>query len=412
MNKQVEVEGGELAVKNSHGDIAIIPKKYRLEAEGMIKDGCNDCLDSLIANLPSANDYAVDGTLYPEGDPPKKENNSFMDKVSSTINPKNWGVTDYSGDDGTRTQGQAYKLARDAGESEFMYNNERFNTKYEGTPKQQLSETGITDDQIQGKTWLGDRIHKNIVPVGYTDARDKLNSVITNTPQHGRDVMQENAEELAEQGATNNQNNLWDARRMDAFNLYMGKPQINNTFGVSDYKPSVSKDENNIYYSMNNNELDDYILNNMNEDGTLKSKEDAYGNVHNPQDPSGVMGHFQLNNGEDEKGKYVSYYDKWDLNASRVAEHVVGKKGWEKINSMFEKDVELGVGKSMEIYNRRYYKENKKMSDVEYKKQKEILDKKYKEFRAGNFDEKKLKIHRDESKKLYEARNNNFKFVD
>ena len=64
MNKQVEVEGGELALQNSNGDIAIIPKKYRREVEDMIKDNCHNCLDNLIATLPKASDYAEGGSLY------------------------------------------------------------------------------------------------------------------------------------------------------------------------------------------------------------------------------------------------------------------------------------------------------------------------------------------------------------
>ena len=49
---KIEVERGELAIKNSKGDIAIIPAKYRREVEDMIKEKCQDCLDKLVASLP------------------------------------------------------------------------------------------------------------------------------------------------------------------------------------------------------------------------------------------------------------------------------------------------------------------------------------------------------------------------
>jgi len=62
--KQVEVEGGELAIKNSFGDIAIIPKKYRAEVERMIKDKCWSCIDTFVDTLPLASDYAQDGSVY------------------------------------------------------------------------------------------------------------------------------------------------------------------------------------------------------------------------------------------------------------------------------------------------------------------------------------------------------------
>ena len=58
MNKQVEVEGGEIAIQNEFGDIAIIPKKYVAEVEGMLSDECFNCIDSLVETLPVMEDYA------------------------------------------------------------------------------------------------------------------------------------------------------------------------------------------------------------------------------------------------------------------------------------------------------------------------------------------------------------------
>lgn len=52
MSILVEVEGGEFAVRNSAGDIAIIPEKYRREVEDMIAEKCYTCLDKLVASLP------------------------------------------------------------------------------------------------------------------------------------------------------------------------------------------------------------------------------------------------------------------------------------------------------------------------------------------------------------------------
>ena len=66
--KQVEVEGGEIALKNSFGDIVIIPKKNRLEVERMIKDKCWNCIDAFVDTLPVIEDYAQDGSLIPKDD--------------------------------------------------------------------------------------------------------------------------------------------------------------------------------------------------------------------------------------------------------------------------------------------------------------------------------------------------------
>jgi LysM repeat protein len=59
----------------------------------------------------------------------------------------------------------------------------------------------------------------------------------------------------------------------------------------------------------------------------------------------GVLGTFTLNQGEDEQGKYFSYYDKWDLSPFQ---------GWkEKISDFAQKNI-LGT-KPASIYNRMYY---------------------------------------------------------
>ena len=84
--------------------------------------------------------------------------------------------------------------------------------------------------------------------------------------------------------------------RMDAFNFYMGKPQENNTFSDSKYKPSNSKDPNAKYYSLNDPTLKERIV-------------QSY-----PGKPAeSVMGNYKVSKGKDEKGEYISYYDKWDL---------------------------------------------------------------------------------------------------
>ena len=71
MSKQIQAEGGEIILRNSKGDIAIIPAKYRLEAMDMVREGCHGCLDELIETLPKYADKAEDGSVY--GDPPKMQ---------------------------------------------------------------------------------------------------------------------------------------------------------------------------------------------------------------------------------------------------------------------------------------------------------------------------------------------------
>lgn len=62
-NINIEAEGNELILKNKAGDYVIIPKKYRIEVQDMIKDNCHGCIDKLVETLPVMADYAEDGTV-------------------------------------------------------------------------------------------------------------------------------------------------------------------------------------------------------------------------------------------------------------------------------------------------------------------------------------------------------------
>jgi len=65
MNKNIEVEDGEIAIRNSHGDLAIIPKDKRNWVKQKLSEGCHSCIDSLVETLPVASQYAQDGSVYP-----------------------------------------------------------------------------------------------------------------------------------------------------------------------------------------------------------------------------------------------------------------------------------------------------------------------------------------------------------
>lgn len=64
-NINIEAEGNELVLKNKAGDYVIVPKKYRLEVQDMIKENCHDCIDKLVETLPVMEDYASDGSIMP-----------------------------------------------------------------------------------------------------------------------------------------------------------------------------------------------------------------------------------------------------------------------------------------------------------------------------------------------------------
>ena len=73
----IEAEGNELVLRNSIGDIAIIPKKHRLEIKDMIADNCDNCLNNYISKLPKNPKKAGDGGVYSD----KYVRNNFFNRV-------------------------------------------------------------------------------------------------------------------------------------------------------------------------------------------------------------------------------------------------------------------------------------------------------------------------------------------
>ena len=67
-NIKVEAEHNELILENSHGDKVIIPASKREWVKAKLAEGCHDCIDGLVAKLPTLKRYAEGGTVIPEGE--------------------------------------------------------------------------------------------------------------------------------------------------------------------------------------------------------------------------------------------------------------------------------------------------------------------------------------------------------
>jgi hypothetical protein len=124
----------------------------------------------------------------------------------------------------------------------------------------------------------------------------------------------------------------------DAFALYLGLPQQHETFGISDYQPAMSK-EKKYYFKLNG-----YFGNSPEEQKKrihqLLFSIDMNSSPENPNKASLFENHTLTNHtiskGEDEKGHYISYYDRWDFEYP-----MEGKQGF--------------FGKPFEVYDRMYY---------------------------------------------------------
>ena len=193
---------------------------------------------------------------------------------------------------------------------------------------------GITKEQKEGYTLgVNDLLYRSIWPYGgesyYTKGNDKVTN-IKGAMHTARDSIRNIVEGRDES----------NFEKEDAWRLYLGLPQKKNTFGISDYQPSISK-QTKYYFKFNN------PLNEMPELSDMKrlvsliknGYVDEFSPTTKPQPYTGmgnVMGNFKWSLGKDEKGCYVSYYDLWKLDVPL-----------EKGKGFF--------GKPFEIYDRIYY---------------------------------------------------------
>ena len=354
--KKIEAEGSELILRNEHGDYAIIPKKHRLEVSDMVKEGCNKCIDSLVETLPVMADYAGDGTLIPGWDEIKSTVKDIARPIYNEY--KKLTTPDYSQ---YKTKDEAYAAARKAGEKEFRWNNKRYNTNYKGTREQQLKETGITDEQRLQSNIIRDRIDNNLQDFEYHDINQENKNDIMFPIKKMKRIIIDNKQETDFLNV-NGEIVPSSYSHKDLLSLYLGKPQKYNTLSISKYIPSDSKDKNRKYFSIKKQEFNDYILKHSDENylkqgietGEIEYVRDKKGEVipnrYLIKDIGTGLGQFTVGFGNDENGKYISYWDKWDLNPYKG---LYSQKDISKVD-----DVSMGIGKPFEIYDRVYYRDN------------------------------------------------------
>jgi hypothetical protein len=255
--------------------------------------------------------------------------------------------------------------------------------------KLEMDKYGYTSDQrkgyVKGKS---EKAFKNIVPQGYGDLTKTLDRIERYEKNLGR-----NPEETIWYGAEDSSTGkpiYYDLpKRDDAFALYLGLPQKNKSFGISEYQPGDSK-ENKYYFKPNyldenlKNRLVKSYLDNVDDDTNVyiaNERTDAFGQKTDSLRRAGVpnenpiyakwmvdnpLGDFKMSKGKDEKGHYISIYDNWDLNPFKEGEGASSNaaaatlKAFAKMKGVdVSDDTEIstlfGAGKPFEIYDRIYY---------------------------------------------------------
>ncbi len=246
--------------------------------------------------------------------------------------------------------------------------------------RKELEEKGITSEQASAyKLGMSDLLYRGVTPVWSTSglkSDDWANQafliglvikqdVIPNLLGDSKIKLAMN-EEIVVAGEKRKKGDMIESSS-DAWRLYLGLPQENNTFGVSQYQPNKSTDDK-FYFKVNkyaesfkksilmSNKLQDAsnyqtalldFVNDINEQGgTILAQ--GFGEKENSHhrdveninmDESDLLllfGTYTVSVGEDKQGSFISYYDKWDF---AIPTEESGR----------------GLGRAFEIYDRIYY---------------------------------------------------------
>lgn len=177
----------------------------------------------------------------------------------------------------------------------------------------------LSDDEVRR------RLYHNLAPYGYTHTIARLESAIKNNTSHEFDRRHKN-----------------DRDRQDIWAEYLGIPEeerkalFDSSTSIlrdSQYSPSVGKEQNIKYKAISNPSEADVrdLIQHAEVLPIGKNKVVAGGIGH-------ALGRYTIGHNYDNKGEYVSYYDKWDLNPFSNAGD----------------DLSLGIGKPVNIYDRIY----------------------------------------------------------
>ena len=192
-----------------------------------------------------------------------------------------------------------------------------------------------------------DKAYRSITPIGYSPiqagkeylAGERLPFTWNGVPTSW-DTFQEHPmfKENLEQGQyiKDASDAAWKAY---VYGMNTKDPEIGNIYSKSKYRPTKAKDKNAKYYSLNNIDdiFDDAVHNKLTDKDTktgteVKVKDSAAGGF--------TLSNYKLSKGKDDKGNYISYYDKNDYNINMGPMSIKG---------------ENILGNPFEVYGRIYY---------------------------------------------------------
>lgn len=247
-----------------------------------------------------------------------------------------------------------------------------------------------------------ERAFNNITPQGYWDLKYNLkryHRFKNNLGRDKEDLWRYLKWDTLPSGEVSKKNIYYQIpKRDDAFLLYLGMPQKNNSFWISDYQPIKSKDKNKIYFKLNylSDNMKEYLIKSYFEKKArvISDKEDSTKIImnerwssfefkldslkakgisrDNPENAEWLLDNplwdFKVSEWKDEKWNFLSIYDIRDLSpfktgkgssintklASTLLLAALKKEGY-NANEDTEVSELFWAGKPFEIYDRIYY---------------------------------------------------------
>ena len=291
----------------------------------------------------------------------KHKDDNLLDDIYATLNPKNWGVTDYTDKGDFNT---AYNHARKIGEKEFMWNNKRYSTDI---PKSNSINKYISDNVYPYGTWTTTESdfkidYDELMQLKYyTDGkytpdkklnRDDIKKITRNDKGESMYDLYSSKGRSSSPGHPKDLNASYDA-----LSLFNNQLQKYNSFTKSKYIPTDSKNPNTKYYSLNNKyekQIEEDLLKYNNKDfiTSLNNKRQVTGSII----AGASLRDYQYSKGKDDRGNYVAYYDINDY--SNILDLIPNTNPFEIYGRIYYKDYG-------DKQNKRMYYSDKELSELD-----------------------------------------------
>lgn len=189
-------------------------------------------------------------------------------------------------------------------------------------------------------------LYNKLNPFGY-DEKDSLGYVITSPDQKIKTALNPKTpnRDFLMNSSVIMRNPIY-AKYLGLKDYYNGYSMVNtdDALKISNYFPTIGNQGNVYYKSPTESDsfygpFSDAIL-----ARAFKTRDNTGKNTFVSPHYDDVMGHYTTSFGKDKKGKYISYYDIWDLNpfeGTPIENGDIGER--------------YGIGKPVHLYNRKYY---------------------------------------------------------